>query len=363
MSHYEERLEHDLQEIRDRAATVGEQVEEAFRQAIHAVLISDTSLASQLIIGDKPINREIRAIDRLCHEFVALHLPSAGHLRFVSSVLRLNIALERIGDYAVTIAREQVQLSGELPEVLAANLELIGEQTSLMLHQALEAFNGRNADLARGTKPMGEQIEGTYQKVFDDLLREGAHDGMALRDLFAVLAIFNRVARIADQSKNICEETVFVVTGETKEPKVYRILFLDERGNALAPLAAAYARKAFPNSGQFSSAGWVPAQGPDPHALTVAKRRGLDLGDDIPVDVASRRDEIDDLHVVVGLQTGARQQIGTLPFHTTLLEWDISYPSDDLDQQRTEAMLEEALQQLSIEIRQLMEILRGSEGS
>ena len=35
------------------------------------------------------------------HAFVAQHLPSAGHLRFVSSALRLHIGLERIGGITV----------------------------------------------------------------------------------------------------------------------------------------------------------------------------------------------------------------------------------------------------------------------
>lgn len=360
MSHYQERLEKDLEEIRSRTAAVGASVEAAFRQAIHAVLIEDSDLSSRIVLGDLPINREVRELDRLCHAFVARHLPSAGHLRFVSSALRMHIALERIGDYAVAIAREQVQLSGSPPEQFAKDIELIAEQTSLMLHQALEAFNTRNDDLARGTKPMGAQIDRTFEKVFNDLLEEGEKDGPPLRDLFATLVILNRIGRVADQSKNICEETVFVVTGQTKEPKIYRVLFLDERGDALAPIAAAYAAKAFPNSGRFSSAGWAAAETIDPRARSVAERNGLDLSQP-PTSLATIRDEVDDVHVIIGLQPGARERLGAVPFHTTLLQWKPPYPSVHLDQQRCEATYDEALKQLTVEIRQLMQTLRGEE--
>jgi phosphate transport system protein len=363
MSHYQERLEQDLEEIRNRTAAVGASVEAAFRQAIHAVLINDSELSSRIVLRDLPINREVREIDQLCHAFVARHLPSAGHLRFVSSALRMNIALERIGDYAVTIAREQVQLSGPPPERFARDIELIAEQTTLMLQQALEAFNKRNAELARGTKPMGAQIEGTFEKVFNDLLEEGESDGPPLRDLFATLVILNRIGRVADQSKNICEETVFVVTGETKEPKVYRVLFLDERGDSLAPIAAAYAAKAFPNSGQFSSAGWAAAEAVDPRARAVADRNGLDLGEQAPTPLDTIRDEVDDVHVIVSFQSGAKAHLGAVPFHTTLLHWQLPYPAADLDQQRAEATYDEALKQLSVEIRQLMHLLRGKEAN
>jgi len=94
---YEERLQRDLNKIRTSVAEVSEKVEHALRQAIKALLTRDRQLANETILGDLPINRAIRHIDRLCHFFVARHLPSAGHLRFVSAVLRMNIAIERLG--------------------------------------------------------------------------------------------------------------------------------------------------------------------------------------------------------------------------------------------------------------------------
>ena len=359
MSHYEERLEKDLTRIREELEGVGDSVLGAFRESVHAVLVSDSRLASRTILGDLPVNRRVREIDRLCHAFVARHLPSAGHLRFVSSALRLNVALERIGDYAVTICREQVQLSAPPPPRFAADVELIAEQATLMLGQSLEAFKGANADLARGTKAMAVQIEGTFQKVFDDLVAEGERETRSVRDLFALLTIINRIGRVADQAKNICEETVFAVTGETKEPKVYSVLFLDRGDDSLGQLAVAYGRKAFPNSARFGSAGWEPGSRVDPRVESVAEGNGLDLTGAEPRSLDSVRDEVDDVHVVVGLEEGAREALGVIPFHTVFLEWAPGYPDASGDQERIVAGLEEGLQKLSVEIRHLIETLRG----
>ena len=146
MSHYEERLEQDLGEIRNRVQAVGARVETAFRSAIEACLAADHARASQTILGDLGINREIRRIDRVCHAFVARHLPSAGHLRFVSSVLRLDVALERIGDYAVAVGRETVQLSVGAPSRVARDIELIADQALRMLRHALRSFHGTKAN-------------------------------------------------------------------------------------------------------------------------------------------------------------------------------------------------------------------------
>ena len=98
MSHYEERLQADLDEIRERVKAVGDEVIDAVGNACRSLLNVDRALAAETILGDLPVNREIRAIDQRCHAFVVRHLPSAGILRFVSSVLRLTVAIERIGE-------------------------------------------------------------------------------------------------------------------------------------------------------------------------------------------------------------------------------------------------------------------------
>ena len=114
MSHLEERLERDLEEIRDHMASMADDVDKAIADAIYAFQHDDLELANHVVLRDLPINRSSRKIDKLCHAFIALHLPSAGHLRLLSSVIRANIILERIGDYAVTIAREAIQLESVL---------------------------------------------------------------------------------------------------------------------------------------------------------------------------------------------------------------------------------------------------------
>ena len=123
MSHLEARLEHDINKIRAQMAEQSQEVIRAVKDAVHALQTGNKPLAYDTILRDHPINRQMREIDRICHRFIAVHLPSAGHLRLLSAVIRVNIELERIGDYAVTIAREGVQMSAPPSGVMARELE------------------------------------------------------------------------------------------------------------------------------------------------------------------------------------------------------------------------------------------------
>ena len=363
MSLYQERLTADEDSIRRRVAQVGERVETAQKNAVRALLTGDRALAYNIMLGDLPINREVRSIDRACHAFVALHLPSAGHLRFISSVMRLTIELERIGDYAVTIAREAVQLKQPPPALVARDIELLGDQSQRVLAQAIKAWNEGSADLARGTLGMVGQARGTFDKVIRDLAREGQAGEYVLSDLLALQVVLNRLGRVADQSKNICEETLFAVAGESKTPKTYRVLFVDEKNAGLSQLAAAYARKAYGESGRFDSAGWSPAEGLEAHYRLFMGDRGLDAEGLAPAALEDLPEGLGEYHVVVSLGGDIRPYVGEIPFHTVVLEWDFEQDLEGLDAERTRELLATTQKDLGAKIRELMELLRGRENA
>ena len=359
MSLYEARLQADIDDIRKRVEEVGASVEEAIRRATRALLQRDRALAYQTMLDDLPINRATREIDRRCHALVARHSPAAGHLRFVSSVLRLSIALERIGDYAVTICRQSVQLSTAPPPSFTRDVELIASQSTDMLRSALQAFNERDGKLAKKTMRLAKKVHVTYDTVFNDLLAES--EKAPLQDVFALLGTFNQLERVSDQAKNICEETVFVVTGETKKPKVYKVLFIDKTNACHSQLAEAIAKRAFPNSGDFSSAGWEPRDEIFEPLVAHAEQKGLDVSAAKPTALADRKADLASFHVIVSVRGDPMPHLESIPFHTALLEWNV----DDIDTSADEAEVAEAMenvhQQLSMHVRTLMVTMRGEE--
>lgn len=359
MSRYEERLAADRSEIRTRVAAVGERVARAVDEAVDALLAADRSRCYAVVLGDLPINREIRAIDQRCHAFVARHLPSAGHLRFVSSVLQLNIALERIGDYAVTIAREGVKLMAPPPEVIASDMRHLKAEATALLRQAVRAFEEQNADLARATKPKAKQIERHYADTFRRLTREG--DELPLADAFALLMVFSRIERVSDQAKNLCEETLFALTGETKPPKRYQILFVDARDTLIGPLAVALARKAFPASGEYSSAGYQAGDELAPELENIADKLSLDTSGLAPTQLKTDRETLEQFHVIVCLTPEASRHIPDVPYATVLLEWDLPKLSAPDAGDSLDARLAEIAQRLGTEIQELMVTMRGEE--
>jgi phosphate transport system protein len=236
---------------------------------------------------------------------------------------------------------------------------MIAHQSWRMLEDALTAFDQADVDLSRRTMGMQYQIEVTYSKVYEDLMAADEADTRPVRDIFALLGIMVGVGRVGDQAKNICEETVFTVTGETKEPKVFRILFVDRKNDCLSQLAEAYARKAFPNSGVYASGGWEEPGTLDPALLAFMDEQNLDVRRVAPERVRPVIRELADYHVIVSLEGDIDEAIPRRPYRTVMLEWDVPGCPDDPETDEGRARLLDCYRELTVRIRNLMEDLRG----
>lgn len=356
---YEERMQADLDEIRGKVGRLSTLIESQVGDAVHSFLEGDRSLANDVVLGDRRVNRKIRDIDHMCHAFIVRHAPSAGHLRYVSAVLRLDVALERIGDYASTIGREIIQLSGTPPERIVRYIELISHQARRTLQQALASFTESDADLANETYGMAGQTDSTLEKVFEELLSAGEGKEIPLRDVFAILRIINLLKRVAEQAENVCEQTLFAVTGETKDPKSFRILFLDERNDGVSQMAEAYAAKAFPESGTYASAGWNPVDALDPGLVEFMDQSGVDMSGKKPSELRPIHEEPRHWHIVVGLHPEARKHIPLLPFRTLFLDWTDAVSVEGHPEDLTTEQMDAALKSVKLGVRDLMLTLRG----
>ncbi len=361
MAHYEERLEKDLSHIRQQVAKLSARALEALRNALQAVTTGNEKLAYITILGDGRINRAHRDLDSQCYRFIALHLPSAGHLRLISSIIRTNLQLERLGDYAVTIAREAVQLSRPPDGLIGRELDIVSKDALIMLEQSLAAFNEANEDQAKANMHMADNVEGTLDGVYSDLMK--AADATQIKDLLAIFVVFNMVKRITDQAKNICEETVFSVTGKPKKSAQHEILFVDEDNSCLGPMAEAIARKTYPDAARYSSAGRQAAAAYDEGMMRFMADKDLTVPATGPRTLEADSEALARYFVIVSLMGPVDTYVKELPFHTSALEWDVGSAPLGLTSEEADRRFQELYREIVMQLRDLIEALTGEEST
>ena len=362
MSEYENCLENDWAQINEQLMAVSLQVEKAIENAVDALILKNSELAYITILGDNPINRAFEEINQLCYTFIAQHIPTAGDLRRISSILRFNIELERIGDYAVTICREIVQISRPLEKNMILNVERLAEESRGILTQSTTAFREDDVTLAKRTMERARNAKGHFKQIFQELSNMKNRDTWSLQDLFGLLAIFNALGRICDQSKNICEETVFIVTGETKQRQPVRVLFLEEDSTGRSLMAVCIAHHLYPRTGEYACASKAQVGSPDPQVIDLLNRYELNWQSWQPKTM-TELPPLDDFNVIVSLQGPVDSYLPKTPFRTVVLEWDTGQVHEAKYSEYKHIAYERMYQELAFRIQHLMEILRGKVNS
>ncbi|MBF0614830.1 MAG: phosphate signaling complex protein PhoU [Magnetococcales bacterium] len=358
---HDKRLQLDLQQIRQAVASMGEGVEIALKNAVQALLSGNEPLANMTVLMDYALDRQYREVEQLCHAFIARFLPSAGHLRLVSSAMRMVNDLERIADYAVNISRESLDLPNRPTGVLKQELETMASIVRTMLRQSLFAFADGNIPLAENTMRMNLQLGSQMEQAIRFLIEEGdSHTGHS-REIMDLYVVFIMLERVGNRATNLCEEIIFWLSGSRPPPKPLHILFLDEENNALGLMAEAIARKSYDTHCHFYSAGRTPTREADPNAVAFMRTLGFDLAGMRPKSIATM--DVQKMDLMIALQGEVRSYIVKPPFHTIFLSWDVGQFAARIDEVSTQRCLEEIYRELAVQLRQLMDLVSGSRES
>jgi phosphate transport system protein len=327
-SQLEASLQRDMDLIRVKVQEMGEQCARALTGAVRALVKSERAAAYLVILRDQQIDELEQQLDRLGLEFLVRQQPAAGHLRFAFAAIKISTELERIGDHAEAVARRFLKLDPSRPDVPYEQFEALGEASLGMLRNALRAFAEADAELARRTMSVEQEID-TQRDELDRLLEDRHRDGaIDFRDFTRLSSITRRLERVSDEVRDICAETLYMCTGDFakhKAPEVLRILFVDHYNHCRSQMAEAFAASLNHPRLLFSSAGLEP-QPIDPRLPAFLAEKGLDLGHHRPKSL----DQIPNLnhyHVVVAFDEAAYYSIRFRRTGTVCIEWPVQDPS------------------------------------
>jgi phosphate transport system protein len=206
-----------LREIQDEILVMGSMVGKAILRSVEALKDRDINLAQHIIDDDLLINKKRFEIEERCIELIATQQPMAIDLRTIAAILNIITEIERIGDYAVGIARIVILIGGEPPLKALVDIPLMAEKTTDMLNRSLDAFINRNAEAAKKIAKEDDMIDNLYDQVFRELLIIMAEDPKTITRATRLIWTAHNLERAADRVTNICERVVFIVTGKMEE--------------------------------------------------------------------------------------------------------------------------------------------------
>jgi len=207
-------LDRKLRALQDDLISLGSMVEESLVKSVDALKRRDFDASRRLIAADKEINAKRYGIEQETIIVMATQQPMATDLRVLASILELATELERIGDYAKGIASINLKI-GEEPLIKPLiDLPRMAEIAADMLHQALSAFVARDTEAAREIIRRDDEVDALYDQVYRELMTLILENPRNIEQANFLLWAAHNLERSADRVTNICERTIFVVTGE-----------------------------------------------------------------------------------------------------------------------------------------------------
>ncbi len=210
-------FETELNQVKDEILVLGSMVEQAIIDSVEALKKRDLAAAKRLLEADRSINKKRFAIESQLMILIATQQPMAHDLRLLASIMEINSELERMGDYAKGIANINLRM-GDRPLLKPLiDVPRMAQKGADMLHRALTAFVNEDIEAARKIPVEDDEVDALYNQVYRELMTIVIGDPTAIERANWLLWTAHNLERFADRVTNICERTVFVVTGELTE--------------------------------------------------------------------------------------------------------------------------------------------------
>lgn len=325
---YEKTLQRDIDYIRKKIVEMGERAENALRSSLQAITENSRMMAYTIILQDRYIDELEKEIDRLSLEFLVKQQPAAGHLRFVYAAIKINNELERIGDYAESIARQMLSINSLEPQPKLDKIIELANLSIPMLRNAMEAFMNNDAELAKATMKGEASVDEARTDAHNNIVKSHEKEKLPLEALAPMMIIASRFERAADQACNICEEVLYMATGEDikhRGKEAFRVLFVDKHDACRGQMALGIASKLDQDRFIFNSAGIDPTE-IDPKTKEFMAGMGIDISHQ-KSKFLNQILNLEHYEVIISLSKEADEAFPSAPTKTVGIKWHIDDPS------------------------------------
>ena len=203
-------------------------VEKMIDNAMRSLCEKKTDLAEEVIAADTQVNESEVEIEEECLKILALHQPFASELRRVTTVLKINVNIERMADLACNIA-ERAQSMHEHPYFpIPDQLPEMVRQATMMVRMALDSFVDSNAELAKQVIQCDQAVDDNNLSVILELRDLMQQDSSLVTPALHCFSAARHVERIADLAENIAEDVIYLVDGDIVRHQHGNFLFKNE---------------------------------------------------------------------------------------------------------------------------------------
>lgn len=213
--HTSREYERELQGIKEGLLYLGALTEKAIEDGAKSLIDRNSDLAWQVIANDCHIDQLDDEIEEKCIRLLALRQPAARDLRFITTAIKINGHLERIGDMAVKIAEKGLLLNEEPQLKPYIDLPRMTAIAQSMIRESLDALVYEDAGLANKVREEDDIVDRLNEQVFRELLTFMNEDPRTIHRALLIMQVSKTIERISDHAKGMADMIIYMITGKS----------------------------------------------------------------------------------------------------------------------------------------------------
>ncbi len=208
-----EKFDTELHSSQDQLIQLSTMAVDALGKSVSALLNHDIDAALEVIEDDVQINRLEEEINDRVILLIAKQSPVATDMRRLIVIIKVATDMERVGDYAVNIAKETIRLGKEEHLAPIVQIEKMHKLATTMLMQVIDAFVEEDVAKAKEIAELDDQVDDLYGQVLTQLMLAGSEDPEKISQITQLAFIGRYMERSADHATNIAEQLFYLVRG------------------------------------------------------------------------------------------------------------------------------------------------------
>jgi phosphate transport system protein len=198
-------------------------VQKMIQAATEELVSRDPNQIDTVFSLEKEVNIQEIVIDDKCLKLIALNQPVGADLRFITSAMRINSDLERMGDESLNIARMSLDLIKYKESEPLVNISKMIGIVQNMIIDCIKAFNTSDSELAMSVLSKDDEVDALRDSIIRELktVLTASPDADTVQRTTDLMFIAKSIERLGDHATNICEDVIFMVHGkDIRHPRV-----------------------------------------------------------------------------------------------------------------------------------------------
>ncbi len=204
----------ELLKLHNSILRMGSIVEKQINTSIKALVKKDENLANEVIKNDDLVDDLEKEIEDECIVLIAKEQPLATDLRKIFTTLKIVTDLERMADHAVDIAKIAKKIKDEEYIKPLIKIPKMADIVQNMIKESLDSYVNENKEGAYKACTLDDEIDYIYKTTFKESIDTMLEKKETINQLTQFLFVCKYLERIADHATNICEWTIYLITGE-----------------------------------------------------------------------------------------------------------------------------------------------------